>query len=241
MARNDRLRMVKYEGKYGKTMIVDDQRQLDFYRSLISMPPWERSHEYQPPKGALDPSAPCVSCGQSMLKMTTSGYLGGAGRHFVHNNVTLNITARKGEPVGYDIDIHRGALVDMDDEEESFRPDHRGRQMAFNQFTALLQRARQDHNLLDQEEVWVNTHGLKVLLKDMSARYATNVLAYLRKNARQYHSSWATWEFIAKYTDQDAETFEELLEENVTDAKARAWLKETKLYKALVDISKNSV
>ena len=237
MAKN-KLSMVKYEGKYGKTTLYDDQ--LTMYRSLMNMPPWEHTHAYQPPKGAFDPSAPCASCGQSILKMTDSRYFGG-GKQFIHNNVTLNLTARKGEPMGYDLDIHRGSLVDMDDEEESFRPDHRGRQMAFQQFTALLQRARQDHNLLDQDEVWVNTHGLKVLLKDMSARYATNVLAYLRKNARQYHSSWATWEFIAKYTDQDAETFEELLEENVTDAKARTWLKETKLYKALGDIAKNSV
>lgn len=132
-------------------------------------------------------------------------------------------------------------LDDVEDIEEiDFRPATATR-MPFQQLSALLQRARQDHNLLDQSEVWVNGKGLKIELREMSARYASNVLAWMRKNAKVYHSSWATWEFITKYADQSATDFEELLDQTVTDKTAREWLKETTLYKALVEVSKHPV
>lgn len=201
-----------------------------------------QQHQYKMGEGQFDLTKPCRTCGRGLLTMIKDSSQN--PKYLLHSNVNVNLEARNGEPMNYGITayVDRDAgISDFDDEEEVYRPDKKGRTMAFQQFTQLLQRARQDHNLLDQDEVWVNTHGLKVLLKDMSARYASNVLAYLRKNGRAYHSSWATWEFITKYTDQDAESWEEILEESITDAKVRTWLKDTKLYKALTAIAKNSV
>lgn len=113
--------------------------------------------------------------------------------------------------------------------------------LPFAKLAEILREARYSHNILDQDEVWVGRDGLKVELAKMSARYATNILGFLRKNAKYYHNGWATWEFVKKYSDQSADELEELLETGTGDKIAREWVKSQKLYKALETISKQSV
>jgi hypothetical protein len=156
---------------------------------------------------------------------------------------TKKLVERKFNDMGYELTPYiEDEFVDMDSGEiGGYGKSSLNSKMPFNRLAAILREARYAHNILDQDEVWVGRDGLKVELSKMSARYATNILAFLKKNAKYYHNGWATWEFISKYSDHSADDLEELVEERNGEKAAREWIKSQKLYAALELISKNSV
>lgn len=95
-------------------------------------------------------------------------------------------------------------------------------------FRRLLREASRRAHMFSQDEVWVNSEGRYVPIKEMSARYAENVMHFLEGNALSDAEMIWMWD-----TRDDANAGEFVMDED----RARDWVRSTPLYRALREAS----
>lgn len=89
----------------------------------------------------------------------------------------------------------------------------------------IMKDASRRYAMFTQSEVWVNATGTYVQIKDISARYADNILAHMRDHAREDMELYMLW------SSRDAQAASDNFDP--TEEGVDAWLRNTPLYMAL--------
>lgn len=97
-----------------------------------------------------------------------------------------------------------------------------------NQLRRMLREASRKANMFNQDEVWVNADGRYIPIREISARYAENIMEHLQSHMMEDAEAVYLW---------NTRELPHAMEFNYTVEDCRGWLESTPLYSALREAS----